>query len=593
MSTSRFDEYGPDEQTEERSKPFSYYVDVAKRRRLAIGITFLVILSLGIAIAFLIPPVYRSSATILIQEQEIPQDLVRSTITSFADERIQVISQQVLARSVLLGLIDKYGLYARQRRTATNEEVLDRMRSDIELKPVSADVIDHRSGNQVKATIAFKISYSSNSPDSAQKIDNELVSLYLNENTKDRQQRAAETSNFLEEESTRLSKHIAEVEAQLAAFKAKNAGRLPELRDLNMSMSERNAQELERIERDLTQLSDRRAAAQAQLALTTPNSALPGEAGSGVVLQPEDRLKSLKAELAAITGAYSDDHPDIRRLKREIASLQAQGYDDGRDDAQQRRLEALRAQLVETQQKYGDGYPDLQRIKREIAALENTPPANPRNLETRVRAENPIYLNLRYQIDDANAQMNAMQGERKELLRKQRELEAKLEQMPEVEREYLTLSRDQENSRARFRELKEKQMEAEVAEQLEHDRKAERFTLIDPPQVPERPASPNRTLIILAGFVLAVAGGAGAGLARESLDSTIKSPEDLNRYLGAPVLSVIPMVKAPRNPSGQRRRQWLVVATILACLAVVLLLLHVFLMPLDVLWFSLQRRFLA
>jgi hypothetical protein len=90
-----------------------------------------------------------------------------------------------------------------------------------------------------------------------------------------------------------------------------------------------------------------------------------------------------------------------------------------------------------------------------------------------------------------------------------------------------------------------------------------------------------------------VAGGAGAGLARESLDSTIKSPEDLNRYLGAPVLSVIPMVKAPRNPSGQRRRQWLVVATILACLAVVLLLLHVFLMPLDVLWFSLQRRFLA
>ena len=289
MSTSYYDDsYAADPGTQ--SRPLSEYIEVARRRWQAIATATAAIFALAILVALLLPPTYRSSATILIQEQEIPQELVRSTITSFADERIQVISQQVLARSVLLDLITKYDLYANRRRYQTNEEVLDRMRDDIKLQPVSAEVMDRKTGSQVKATIAFKLAFEDSSPVNAQKIANELASLYLNENIKNREERAAETSTFLEEESTRLSKHIAEVETQLAAFKEKNQGRLPELRELNLQLSDRNGNELLRVERDITEKSDHRTALQAELALTTPYAALPSDsADHSVVLQPEDR----------------------------------------------------------------------------------------------------------------------------------------------------------------------------------------------------------------------------------------------------------------------------------------------------------------
>src|SRR5450631_4136267 len=138
---------------EESSKTLGEYLAVVRRRK---GQIFAVTVALAVAIG--LPPVYRSTATILVQEQEVPPELVRSTITTFADERIQVISQQVMTRAVLLRLVDKYGLYETYRPRATNEEILERMRKDIKLTTVNADVSDRSSGRRVNATIAFTIS---------------------------------------------------------------------------------------------------------------------------------------------------------------------------------------------------------------------------------------------------------------------------------------------------------------------------------------------------------------------------------------------------------------------------------------------------
>src|ERR1700688_3643996 len=180
------------------------------------------------AFALLLPSTYRSTATILIEQQEIPQELVRSVITSFADQRVQVISQRVMTTQNLLALIDRYKLYPDIRQKEPREVLLDKMRADIAMRMISADVIDPRSGRPTQATIAFAVSYQNRSPDLALKVANELTSLYLSENLTSRTQLSQQTSAFFSEEAGRQAAHIAELDRNLTAFKEKHRNDLPE-----------------------------------------------------------------------------------------------------------------------------------------------------------------------------------------------------------------------------------------------------------------------------------------------------------------------------------------------------------------------------
>src|ERR1700727_1332633 len=175
----------------------------------------------ALAIALLLPPTYRAMGTILIEQQEIPQDMVRSVITSFADQRVQVISQRVMTTQNLLTLVDRYKLYPDIRQKEPREVLIDKMRSDIGMHMISADVIDPRSGRPTQATIAFSVSYQSRSPDLALKVANDLTSLYLNENLTSRTQLGEQTAAFFSEEAARQAEHIAVLDKTLTAFKEK------------------------------------------------------------------------------------------------------------------------------------------------------------------------------------------------------------------------------------------------------------------------------------------------------------------------------------------------------------------------------------
>src|SRR6202034_1748049 len=174
--------------------------------------TFYVVVSaaaiITMLVAILLPATYRAMATILIEQQEIPQELVRSVITSFADQRVQIISQRVMTTQNLLSLIERYDLYPEIREKQPREVLLAKMRDDIGMHMISADVIDPRSGRPTQATIAFSVSYQSRSPDLALKVANELTTLYLNENLTSRTQLGQQTSTFFSEEATRQRQRI-------------------------------------------------------------------------------------------------------------------------------------------------------------------------------------------------------------------------------------------------------------------------------------------------------------------------------------------------------------------------------------------------
>ena len=579
-----------------------------RRRRKAAIITAAVCLLTTLALALLLPPHFRSTATILIEQQEVPQDLVRSTVSSYADERVQVISQRVMTTQNLLDIIRRYGLYPRQVRHDTREELLQRMRKDVDFKMVSADVIDPRSGNPRQATIAFTVSYTSPSPDQAVKVANELTTLYLNENVTERTRLAKDATGFLLEEGDRLSKQIADLEHKLADFKAKNADALPELQTLNLSLLDRTEQELRDAEMRHMSLDQQRTYLEVQLAQLKPNSMLLSDSGERI-MSSTDRLKMLKSKLASARALYAPDHPDILRYEREISGLEAEVGPAAGTNQIRNELESARGQLAQAQEKYSPDHPDVQRLTRRVAALEEAlkvepnpdPPApdatTPGNTAPVIAAphtdlpDNPAYIQMQSQLAGTQNDLIALDAEEGKLRAQIASYHHDVATSPRIEQQYRDLSRDYENAQAKYREVRSKQMEAQLAQNLESDRKSERFTLIEPPLPPEEPVSPNRPAILILGLILTLALVGGIVALLETVDATVRGRTDMSAAFSMPPLALVPRIIT--EPETQAQRRTLRVATGAAAVGLVLAIIavHFLVEPLDVLWFVALRRF--
>lgn len=575
----------------ETQKDLSDYANALRRRfRLLLTVAGSVFVT-ALLIAVLWPPVYRSTATILIEEQTIPQDLVRSTVTAYAWQRIQEISQRVMTRATLLGIVEKYNLYPKKRLSETSEQIVERMRKDIRLDAISADVIDPRTGRPTSATIAFTLAFESESGAVAQQVASEITTLYMNENLKSRSDRASETYGFLTDEAQKLSEQIAELEKKISAFKEKNTDRLPELASLNMSLIDRSERELIDIQSQMQNLDERKFFLEGQLAQLNPASPMFGAAGDRI-LDSDTRLKILKTELAAGRSKYSADHPDVVRMTREIEGLEKQSGQIQSADEQAKTLAGTRGKLAELQKSYAADHPDVQRLTKEVAALEaavKDSPAIEKNTAMQ-KPENPAYIALQSQLEGVNSQTRATEKRRRELKVLLANYERRVAMTPRVEREYLELKRDHDNAQLKYREIKAKQMEASVGQALEKERKGERFELVDPPQVPEKPVRPNRLVIIFVGLILALGGGVGAVLVIESLSHAVGSPRAVTALLGAAPLAIIPYVENREDRERRNRRHRVAFRSAVASLFAFAIVVQVFWMPWDVLWYKGLRK---
>ncbi len=545
------------------------------------------------ALALLLPPTYQAAATILIEQQEIPQDLVRSAISSFADERIQVISQRVMTTQNLLGLIERYNLYPELRISKPREVLLQRMRDDIAMKMISADVIDPRSGRPTQATIAFSVSYKNHSPELALKVANDLTSLYLNENLTSRTQMAEQTTSFFADEAARQEAHIAELDKRLSDFKQKHQDELPDLTQLNLQESQRVELDLRDAENRIAALDSQKVLLEAQLAQVNPTLAIYNDTGQRV-FSAEDRLKALKSQLASYKARYAPDHPDVLSTEREIKGLEAEvaGSDATGDLA--RKLEEARGELGRAQQKYAPDHPDVLRLKHTVAELEKeiaaAPPPDTR-AQARAHADNPAYLQIRGQLDAVVVDREAAVKKRDELKEKLDDYERRLAKAPAVERDFRELGRDLDSAQLKYQQLRAKQGEVQVSQHLETEHKGERFTLIEPPLPPEKPISPNRFLILALGLVLSVGAGGGAAALRERTDPAVRDAGELRALLTVAPLAVIPKMVTPGERRRRRRRRIATWVAVVVGTVAALALVNEYVRPLDVLWAGILRRF--
>ena len=552
-----------------------YMTALRRRSRLLVGVAG-AILIVSVFFAVLLPAVYSSRAVILIERQEIPSDLVRSTVTSFADQRIQVISQRVMTSVHLIEIIDKYDLYADLREREPREVILATMREDVNREMISADVVDPRSGRPTEATIAFSLSFTSKSPRLAQRVANELVSLFLNENIKNRTEAAAETSLFLTQEAEKMRERVSGLESNLAAFKAKNVNNRPELEQAVRGTLNRTELELAEVDRRIHSAGQQRIFLEAELARVEPFRTVETRG----VVTPTEQLRSVETQLTAAEAAYGDQHPVALRAEADPAAARK---------IYEKQLDESRHKLGDLSEKYGPEHPDVQVAQRSVDKLESKLAALPDIAEDEI-PNNPAYIAINARVVSVDAEISSMHTKADFLRNKMEELTTSLFQIPAVEAEYRAITREYETAHRRYQEIVSKQMEAKLSENPESERKGEKFTLIEPALLPERPTSPNRLMILVVGLLLGASGGFGSVAAAEALDNKVRGRQGIQEILTTPPLACIPYVPGDERIATEGRKLFAWGAAGVLFVAVALIVIHFSYKPLDVLWFVLLRR---
>ncbi len=289
------------------------------RRKWQVIIPGLVLLAVSAFVAISWPRTYQSKATILIEEPDVSGEFLQPAAAGYADQRVQVISQKVLAPHNLIQLIEKFDLYPEATDTNLLLAAAEGLRESILVEFISAEVNDPSMAGRRQATIAFTLNFVHQDPGTAQKVAEELVSLYLAENSRSRQKRASKTTGFLAREADKLARQIAELEASLAAFKSQNAGSLPEQVPVIQQTLYRIELQLLELRYQIQSQEERKVYLDSQLSQISPYASITLD--DGTVLRPEERLKKLESEYSRLSYTYGPKHPQMIEISTEIETL--------------------------------------------------------------------------------------------------------------------------------------------------------------------------------------------------------------------------------------------------------------------------------
>jgi polysaccharide chain length determinant protein (PEP-CTERM system associated) len=428
------------------------YILILKRRKLSILIPAVAIFTISVVTAILLPPIYKSTSTILIEEQEIPVDFVMATVTSFVEQRLQSINQRIMSTSRLLEIINRFELYPELREKLTTEQIVGKMRKSIKLETISAEVVDRRTGRPSSATVAFTLTYEGKGiPDKVQRVANVLASVFLEENLRVRERQTRETSQFLKDEMKKLKTDLDRIEAKIANYKALHINELPEVFQVNMQSLNNIERNIDRSNQQLQNFKERQGYLQTQLASITPLEKMT---------EDKRRLRELRIQLANLETRFTEEYPDVIKTKEEIEKLEKQIKDSDNNPGS------------------ADSLPD-----------------------------NPAYITLASQLASTRAEIESVKRQIIDLNIKAEDYRRRIEATPKVEETYKALTSERNNTQAKYNDLVRKFMEANVAHGLEKEQKGERFTIIDPARLPEKPYKPNRMAIMMIGLVLSIATG--------------------------------------------------------------------------------------
>ncbi|HWP22868.1 MAG TPA: XrtA system polysaccharide chain length determinant [Candidatus Binatia bacterium] len=489
------------------------------RRKGLIFCVFLVVFLLSVYTALILPNVYQSSSLILVSPQRVPSSFVASTVTTDLADRMQSIVQEILSRTQLEKVVEEFSLYP-SKGGGTPEDRVERLRKAIK--------VEFRRNN------VFQLSYESNDPEKAKQVTGRIASLFIEQNLQVRQQQAIGTKSFITAEAERLRKELEEQETVVNQYKAAHRFELPDQLDSNLRTLEQLRRELEATNQRLAAVQERRGILQKQ---AVESDILGVDLLGGVLTGPAEggaqnvQLQMKKKELETLLQRYSDKHPDVVRVKKEIDALQAESREK-----------------VSSKPAAGSSASGL----------------------------NPLKQVLQSQISDIDAEMQTLRSQRDHIRSQIGGLQARVEATPIRAIELSKISRGYEITLRKYQDLLAKSLESELSENMEKKQKGEQFQILDPANFPLKPIRPNRPLIILIGFLGGLAAGFGLAFLWDNLDTSFKRSDEVSSYVNVPLLATMPALMTRGTILEQRRAQGIMVLASVGALAVGIVCVRMF-----------------
>ena len=437
------------------------YVEAPLRRPLLVAIPWVAVIVASIAALFVLPKRYKSSTLIFVESEKMPDTFVPKVATEDRSARLEAIRPEILSRTRLERVLDETDPYPDQ---PSKTQAVEKMRSATSINVSGSD--------------GFSITYVHSDPHKAQQVATRLATLFIEETIKAREQQVEGAVDFLVGQVRDARKELDRKDEALRLYKQAHMGRLPEQLQTNLATMGMLQRELQTIEESLLFARER------QQSLTRGASRSPAGATEGGGSQDGADLPELRRQLASLTGRYTEDHPDVQRLKVRIARLEAQ--------------------------------------PRTAAALP------------------PVDAATRDEVERAALETKRLDDKRVDLERRIASMRANVEDTPRTEQELSTLTRDYQKLNENYTALLAKQLEAQMAGRVEQRWKGDRFRMMDPANLPEKPYFPRPVLILALGAFVGLLVGLGVAMGAEYLDTTIKLPEDLTQAQAYPVLACIP-----------------------------------------------------
>lgn len=512
------------------------YIDIVRRHRAWLIAPAFACLVIAVVVAYLWPDTFVSQAVLRITPPAVPENLVPTNFNIQMSERINSMQQEILSRQSLAELIQRPGLdlYKKERARKPMEDVIEEMRKHVQIAVIEQQI---RGGRPASA---FSISFKYDDRHKAKTVVDQLVSRFTERSVRVSANQSNLTTDFLNSELKSAKDELDRVEHSLAAFRAANAGRLPEqvatnIQALNALQAQLSAttEAINRNNQDKLLLQTARDGVKSQVNSVTFTTEETGTASKNErLLQLNRTIVETETKLSGLKELYKDDHPDVRNFKAQLAVLK-------RERDQMEKQEEQRADRTKPQ--------------------KITNPAALRALE-----------NLKLQLAGVEAQLRAKDLDLQERLKVQEQInramrvyQARIETSPQSEQKYAELVRDQQMAKARYEELNRKQAISEMASNLEARKGGENLEVVDTASLPESPSEPNRWLIVGIGTALGLILGLILVGLREVKDTSLKNLKDVRAYTNLPVLSSIPLLESATLVQRNRRVSWLAWSTAL------------------------------
>jgi succinoglycan biosynthesis transport protein ExoP len=501
-----------------------HYLGMVRRRHHQFLIPLFIGWTLVWSVGWILAPRYQSTTLILVEQPTMPRDYVTPNVNDNLQERMQSITQQILSRTRLSHIINQLGLYQDTRSEPSPDQKVDRMRKDIDIELVRDN------SNQITA---FKVSYSSGDPRQAQQVTSELTNLFINENLEVRQQQSEDTTKFLESQLEAARKTLSDQEDKIRQFKAEHPGELPAQVGSNLQILAGLQSQLQTEEDALNTAKQQRVYLET---LMTQYRSLQGapkaSGGTTSVGLPaiDEELDKLRAQLADLSSHYTDRHPDVRKIKQQIAET---------EKTRDRIIADLNAKNAAPAEDAATSAPDSSSM---------ADPTSP-------------MMQLQGQMQSNHVEIANRERAVADLKTKVVDYQARLNQEPVREQQLSDLTRGYEQSKANYDDLLKKKNESAMATSMELLQQGERFRIIDPPSLPVKPEFPNRLKFCGIGLGIGLALGVVVAGAFEMIDDRIYDEKELQRLLPVAVISEIPTVEASVDQRRERRSLWLGWAT--------------------------------